>query len=313
MWSGEVTNDTLAPLRSRLAGGLRRGGSGARSRRRPDLRAVSRTGPPAAAGRWSLTSPLFAGAPTPTEAATARALQLLHRYGVLTREMALAEGIQGGFAGVYPLLKVLEERGQLRRGYFVEGLGAAQFAQPGAVDRLRAEGRGDPSERSAGSPQADRLPWEPKPEPEEQADTWVLAATDPAQPFGASLSWPDSTGQPSRSAGAYVVLTGGEPAAYVERGGRSLFTFAAARGRRVGRGTRSACAIRTGSSSSNRADRRWTGRGVATFQVAERRRIRRWVQGSDAGLRVNHELDTCPVPGSSTFRDHRSDRTADRE
>lgn len=228
VWSGEVTNDTLAPLRSRLAGGLKRGGSGARSRRRPDLRAVSRTGPPSAAGRWSLTAPLFAGAPTPTEATTARALQLLHRYGVLTREMALAEGIQGGFAGVYPLLKVLEERGQVRRGYFVEGLGAAQFAQPGAVDRLRAEGQSAALGNATEDSNRQRLPWEPKPEPDAEADTWVLAATDPAQPFGASLAWPDSTGQPSRSAGAYVVLSGGEAAAYLERGGRSLLTFAAA-------------------------------------------------------------------------------------
>ncbi|MGI9579541.1 MAG: Lhr family helicase, partial [Microthrixaceae bacterium] len=241
VWSGEVTNDTLAPLRSRLAGGLKRGGSGARSRRRPDLRAVSRTGPPAGAGRWSLTAPLFAGAPTPTESATARALQLLHRYGVLTREMALAEGIQGGFAGVYPLLKLLEERGQVRRGYFVEGLGAAQFAQPGAVDRLRAEGQSQsggrsgstaqtPSVEHSGGVDADRarLPWEPEPEPDGEPDTWVLAATDPAQPFGASLAWPESVGQPSRSAGAYVVVTGGEAAAYLERGGRSLLTFAAA-------------------------------------------------------------------------------------
>jgi ATP-dependent Lhr-like helicase len=228
VWSGEVTNDTLAPLRSRLAGGLKRRGSGARSRRRPDLRAVSRTGPPAAAGRWSLTAPLFAGAPSPTESATARALQLLHRYGVLTREMALAEGTQGGFAGVYPLLKVLEERGQVRRGYFVEGLGAAQFALPGAVDRLRAEGAGPPDAPTDPGGASERLPWEPEPEPGGQPDAWVLAATDPAQPFGASLAWPESTGQPSRSAGGYVVLCGGEAAAYVERGGRSLLTFPAA-------------------------------------------------------------------------------------
>jgi len=78
------------------------------------------------------------------------------------------------------------------------------------------------------APDAERLPWEPEPEPEGEADTWVLAATDPAQPFGASLPWPLSTGQPSRSAGAYVVLSGGDASAYLERGGRSLLTFAAA-------------------------------------------------------------------------------------
>ncbi len=227
VWSGEVTNDTLSPLRARLAGGLRRKGSGARSRRRPDLRAVSRTGPPSAAGRWSSTAPLFARSPTPTESTMARALQLLERYGVLTREMALAEGIEGGFAGVYPVLKVLEERGQVRRGYFVEGLGAAQFASPGAVDRLRAEGN-----RSFEAADTDtaRLPWEPEPDTPDEPDTWVLAATDPAQPFGAAIPWPRSAGQPSRSAGAYVVIVGGEACAYVERGGRRLLTFPAAEG-----------------------------------------------------------------------------------
>ena len=226
VWAGEVTNDTLAPLRGRLSAGLRRTASGSRSRRRPDLRAVSRSAPAAAAGRWSLTRPLFAAAPPPTEAATSRALQLLHRYGVLTREMALAEGIQGGFAGVYPLLKVLEERGQVRRGYFVEGLGAAQFALPGAVDRLRAESdRLSPREGDGHRATLDRLPWEPEPEDDGGADVWVLAATDPAQPYGASLDWPGSVGQPSRSAGAYVVLVDGAALAYLERGGRSLLTF----------------------------------------------------------------------------------------
>ena len=114
-----------------------------------------------------------------TEAAHARALQLLERYGVLTREAALGEGAEGGFAGVYPVLKALEERGQVRRGYFVAGLGAAQFAVAGAVDRLRREQDDD----------------------DDQAPV-VLAATDPAQPFGAAIPWPESTGRPARAAGA---------------------------------------------------------------------------------------------------------------
>jgi len=221
VWSGEVTNDTLSPLRAKVAGGLKRRASGSRSRRAPDLRGLARSGPPSAAGRWSLTSGFLADRPAPTEVTTARALQLLERYGVLTREMALAEGIEGGFAGVYPVLKVLEERGQVRRGYFVEGLGAAQFATPGAVDRLRAEGhRGRES-----SSTADRLPWEARPEPAGEPVVRVLAATDPAQPFGAALAWPPSTASPSRSAGAYVVTVDGVACAHLERGGRRLTTF----------------------------------------------------------------------------------------
>jgi ATP-dependent Lhr-like helicase len=179
---------------------------------RPSLGAVSRLGPPAAAGRWSLVGPLLEPRPTPTESAHATALQLLERYGVLTREAVLAEGVEGGFAAVYPVLKALEERGQVRRGYFVAGLGGAQFALPGAVDRLRAV-RGD--DIGAGTVDGDAVPV-------------VLAATDPAQPYGASLPWPESTGRPARAAGALVVLIDGAPVAYLERGGRSLVVFAAA-------------------------------------------------------------------------------------
>jgi ATP-dependent Lhr-like helicase len=147
---------------------------------------------------------LLEPAPSPTETTHARALQLLERYGVLTREAALAEGIEGGFAGVYPVLKAFEERGTVRRGYFVAGLGAAQFALPGAVDRLRSLREAADSPRPV-----------------------VLAATDPAQPFGASLPWPDhsESGRPARVAGAHVVLIDGQLAAYLERGGHTVVTF----------------------------------------------------------------------------------------
>jgi ATP-dependent Lhr-like helicase len=159
-------------------------------------------------------APLRAPEPTPTEAAHARATQLLERYGVLTREAALGEGSEGGFAGVYPVLKAMEERGAVRRGYFVAGLGAAQFALPGAVDRLRAVRQAQGDERSG-----DR---------DDDAAPLLLAATDPAQPYGAALPWPESAGRPARSAGAGVVLVDGEPAVWLERGGRSLVTFPAA-------------------------------------------------------------------------------------
>ncbi|MGY6501909.1 MAG: Lhr family helicase [Acidimicrobiales bacterium] len=206
VWAGLVTNDSLAPLRALTTRtGRRSGGAAPRSRRgRPGR--LARLGPPSAAGRWSLVEGLLEPRPTPTESSHARAGQLLERYGVLTREAALGEGAEGGFAGVYPVLRALEERGHIRRGYFVAGLGAAQFALPGAVDRLRAvRERGD-----------------------DAGEVITLAATDPAQPYGAAIGWPDTTSptsRPSRAAGAFVILAGGEPAAYLERGGRSLVTF----------------------------------------------------------------------------------------
>ena len=200
VWAGEVTNDSLAPVRSMLSGkGTKASTSAGAKRRRPRPGRISATGPPTAAGRWSLVAPLLEPRPTPTASAHARAIQLLERYGVLTREAALGEGNEGGFAGVYPVLKALEEQGKVRRGYFVAGLGAAQFALPGAVDRLRRPG--------------------------EDENIVVLAATDPCQPFGASLPWPDSAGRPSRSAGALVVIDNGEPLVYIERGGKSLIAF----------------------------------------------------------------------------------------
>ena len=215
VWAGEVTNDSLAPLRARIAGhrsgGPRRQPSRAgrsssragRSRRgRLRLGGLSATGPPSAAGRWSLVEPLLSPQPAATESALVRAHQLLDRYGVVTRETALGEGSEGGFAGVYPVLKALEERGEARRGYFVAGLGAAQFALPGAVDRLRGTRT-----------------------PEPDSPPVVLAATDPAQPYGAALAWPHSPGRPARTAGAHVVLADGLPLVILERGGRSLATF----------------------------------------------------------------------------------------
>ena len=201
VWAGEVTNDTFAPLRSLVRGGS----AGVRASapgRRPRPGALRRAGPAAGAGRWSSTASLLEPAASPTEIAHARALQLLDRHGVVTREATLAEGVPGGYAGVYPVLRAMEEAGTVRRGYFVAGLGAAQFAMPGAVDRLRA---------------ARELGEEP---------VFVLAAADPAQPYGAALPWPaDAPGRPARAAGAYVVLADGALAAFLERGARSLTTF----------------------------------------------------------------------------------------
>ena len=170
VWAGEVTNDSLAPLRSMLGSrGVSSSKPPLRSRPRPGR--LTRIGPPLGAGRWSLVAPLLEPAPTPTVAAHTAAMQLLERYGVVTREAVLAEGVVGGYAGVYSVLKVLEERGQVRRGYFIAGLGAAQFALPGAVDRLR-------SVREVPDPEL---------HPADVAAPIAVAATDPAQPYGAAL------------------------------------------------------------------------------------------------------------------------------
>ena len=209
VWAGEVTNDTYAPVRALLASGT---GSGTRGRGRPRPGGLRRVGPPAGAGRWSLTEDLLAAAPTRTERAHALAQQLLERHGVLSREALRVEAVEGGFGGVYRVLKAMEEAGRARRGYVVAGLGAAQFARPGAIDRLRAF--------------REPVAWSELDEGDERAPGPVtLAATDPAQPYGAALPWPEGPGRPGRTAGAFVVLLDGRPAAHLERGGRSLTTF----------------------------------------------------------------------------------------
>jgi ATP-dependent Lhr-like helicase len=210
VWAGEVTNDSLAPLRAMLSGGKSsRSSSAPRGRPRPGR--LTRIGPPAGSGRWSLIAPLRAPAPSATQAAHAAAMQLLERYGVVTREAVLAEGVKGGYAATYGVLKVLEERGHVRRGYFVAGLGAAQFALPGAVDRLRS---------------ARDVP-DPAMHPELTPAAVVLSATDPAQPYGAALDWPESPGRPSRTAGAVVVLRNGVPLVWFDRRSSHLVTFPA--------------------------------------------------------------------------------------
>ena len=201
VWTGHVTNDTFGPVRA-LARGRPRPSrtSGRPGRRGPRLPA--RSGPPAAAGRWSLVGERDG---SPTRRLHAHAEQLLERHGIVTRGVAGMERVPGGFAALYGVLKMFEDAGRCRRGYFVEGLGGAQFALPGAVDRLRAL--------------IDA--------PRRETTTQVLAATDPANPFGAVLGWPDSEvrHRPGRKAGALVVLVDGRLIFYVERGGKTLLSF----------------------------------------------------------------------------------------
>jgi ATP-dependent helicase Lhr and Lhr-like helicase len=198
VWAGEVTNDAFAPLRApRLTLARREREAGRRFARR------RRPGAPQVQGRWSLTQGLFADAPSHGPRRRALSEVLLERYGIVTRETVLAEGVSGGFSALYPELSNLETLGTARRGYFVEGLGGAQFALPAAIERLR-------SMRS-----------------DEEAGPMVLAATDPANPYGATLSWPkredDESGRrPARVPGAYVVMLDAEPVLYVERGGKAL-------------------------------------------------------------------------------------------
>ena len=221
VWAGLVTNDTIAPVRA-LRGVGRSSPSirpGRRLRRGPAL--PLRQGPPSSVGRWSL---LPARSEDVTRRLSALAEQLLDRHGVLTRGAVVSEGMPGGFSAVYPVLKAMEEAGHCRRGYFVEKLGAAQFAMPGAVDRMRS-----------------MLAENPEP-----TGAIVLAATDPANPFGAALGWPDRTVEPSedqpaggrpngrakghrpgRKAGALVVMVEGSLVLYVERGGRTVLTYSA--------------------------------------------------------------------------------------
>ncbi|HKW59147.1 MAG TPA: DEAD/DEAH box helicase [Candidatus Dormibacteraeota bacterium] len=189
VWAGEVTNDTFAPLR--LLGPVSR-----RPARKPRM---PRLVQPRATGRWSLVGDLVGAGANPTERLHSEAGVLLQRHGALTREAVVGEAWPGGFAGLYPVLRAMEESGRIRRGYFVEGLGGSQFALPGAVDRLR-------SLRESGG------------------GVVALAATDPANVFGTILPWPQSDGRMSRAAGAYCVLDEGRLVLYLERGGRSLVT-----------------------------------------------------------------------------------------
>ncbi len=207
VWAGLVTNDSLGALRVRLGASTSRL---APRRRRGRPLFPSRSGPPTAAGRWSRLRPSVGPAVTDATDATRRAHALvetlLDRHGVITRGAVQAESVDGGFAAVYRVLRSFEEAGRCRRGYYVEGLGAAQFALPGAVDRLREQ----PSRAAEAIP--------PR--------AVVLAATDPANPYGAALPWPPGEGhRPGRKAGALVVLVDGELVLYVERGGRTLLSF----------------------------------------------------------------------------------------
>ncbi len=204
VWSGEVTNDLWLPLRApRRLPQLRRPSAGGRRR----LGGAGRGAPSAVAGRWSLAERLFRGAPPEAERRRALAELMVERHGILTRSAALAEGVPGGFAALYGALVDLETLGTCRRGYFLEGLGGAQFAMPGAVERLRDLRDAPPDEGPA---------------------VVVIGAADPAQPYGAAVPWPrreGATRSPSRVLGAQVVLVDGAPSLYLERGGRSLLTF----------------------------------------------------------------------------------------
>ena len=234
VWAGEVTNDTPAALRALL---WKRASRPDRRPRRGAAFRSRRHATPAGAGRWSLLlPPRGVKPPTPTERMLARVEQLLTRHGVLTRDAVAALDLPGGFAAVYPVLRTLEESGRIRRGYFVRGLGGSQFAHPGALERLR--GLRETRANDDG---------------DEPLGAVVLAATDPANPYGAALPWPEEEGaRPMRAAGTHVVLVDGALAAYVGRGEREIRTFLPAeepRRSRMLRGLASALAAWAGRAS----------------------------------------------------------------
>jgi ATP-dependent Lhr-like helicase len=207
VWRGLITNDTLTPLRALV----RSGTPSHRTRRTPPRtgRMPARVGPPETAGRWALVPERDTD---PTRRAKARAEHLLERHGVVTRGAVMSERVAGGFAGVYKVLSAFEDTGRCRRGYFIDGLGAAQFGTAGAIDRLRTFA--EPESTTGG-----------------KSVVVALAATDPANVFGAALPWPEPLDseraghRPGRKAGALVVIVDGALTVYVERGGRTLLTW----------------------------------------------------------------------------------------
>ncbi|MEO8904715.1 MAG: DEAD/DEAH box helicase [Polyangiaceae bacterium] len=211
VWSGEVTNDSLEALRSLLrpSASSSNKSDGRNARLRSTRRTQGRL--PGSEGRWSLRSARWGETPSDTDRRAALARALLERYGVVTREVAHAEGLEGGFSAVYEILKAMESAGRIRRGYFVAGHGGVQFALPGADEDLRAQ----------------RAPKEGAPKAQ------VLAAVDPANPYGALLPWPEHEGENkvgrlSRTAGAFVVLYQGALVGYLQRSGGSLLSIAEA-------------------------------------------------------------------------------------
>ncbi|MFI6447497.1 ATP-dependent helicase [Kitasatospora sp. NPDC050543] len=283
VWAGYVTNDTLAPLRALLGSGRTPGATAHRAPRATPRgryggagRGLGRTAPGGArsapatvAGRWSLL-PEFAA--EQTVRAAAQAQSLLDRHGLLTRGTVAAERVPGGFAGVYRVLSAMEERGRARRGYFVEGLGGAQFAMEGAADRLRSVN--SRLERTRAGEWAAAGSAEPP-------QVVVLAAADPANAYGAALPWPEppepatasaapgapgtttagaaartaTAHRPGRKAGALVVLVDGELTLYIERGGKSLLAWPEDAGTRALAAEALARAVREGALGSVTVER----------------------------------------------------------
>ena len=186
VWMGLVTNDSFTPLRSL--------GNAQKGRRRSAMETAS--------GRWGLVSSLLYETASDTERLMAWTQTLMERYGVVSREAVVSEGLPGGFTPLYQTLRAMEETGRVRRGYFVEGLSGAQFAWSQTVDRLRSE-----VDLNAGK------------------EPVVLSTPDPANPYGALLPWPDNAGRPRRAAGTHVILVEGHPVFFVEKGAKKIVTF----------------------------------------------------------------------------------------
>lgn len=221
VWNGEVSNDrfsAIQALRTARANASKRPSSHRSASRRPGRRSFfsrHRVRGSNVPGRWMLFNTALASGtnPTPTEKLAGLAQQLLERYGIITREMVNAEPIAGGWARLYPVFKAMEESGQIRRGYFVSGLGGAQFAVPGAEDQLREHRSERANPENIRSKRASTR------------QSWMLAASDPANPYGVALPWPTTSRQLSRRSGAYVVIDDGQLIAYVRPRSGIIETF----------------------------------------------------------------------------------------
>jgi ATP-dependent Lhr-like helicase len=247
VWAGEVTNDTPGALRAYL----RPPSTASRRATRAAAFRSRRQSPPHAVGRWSRLPRPAAGKGASTARAKALAEQLLSRHGVLTRPAVMAEGIAGGFSALYPVLKALEEAGRIRRGYFVSGLGGSQFALPGALDRLRAV-------RESAS------------EDDDVPSGAVLAATDPANPYGAALPWPETvSGRAMRAAGVHVIVVDGALSAVVTRGdGEILPVLPEAEPARTRTARGLAAALSRWALRSGRTSLGWGGTGTPADHAA---------------------------------------------
>lgn len=302
LWSlmemGLVSPDSFAPIRTHVAtAGSRSGATAHRAKRRP-TRSRLRMGrtsfaqsqglggasaAPDVAGRWAAS--VSGHGVDATSRSVAHGEAWLDRYGVVTRGSVVAEDVLGGFALAYKVLSGFEESGKAMRGYVIEGLGAAQFSTPAVIDRLRG---------LADSP--DVTGW---PSGTQEPQTYLLAAADPANPYGAALPWPETEGSPTRAAGALVVLVDGLPVAHLTRGGKTLTTFPVTAGIDDGEVVGYIVAALTEAVASGRLSPLTIEKanGASVFETPLANQLREQGAGiTPKGVRISGKLSTSATP-----------------